>query len=163
MIRYFAADPASSECRPVTDELHVCRRLSASRFNDFLFVFLQRRCALPCCSPPSATSLSSTWRPTCTSSGASPPAPSPCWAESSSWPSTCLQVRSVSGLVAGCDWSSQWLMFVSCVCSGVISTFVSYVCKTATGRFGPSLGAVSTDAAVFKWSLSSQLKSFSGL
>lgn len=27
--------------------------------------------------------------------------------------------------------------------SGVISTFVSYVCKMATGRFGPSLGAVS--------------------
>lgn len=27
--------------------------------------------------------------------------------------------------------------------SGVISTFVSYVCKTATGRLGPSLGAVS--------------------
>ncbi|XP_036944048.1 presenilins-associated rhomboid-like protein, mitochondrial [Acanthopagrus latus] len=25
--------------------------------------------------------------------------------------------------------------------AGVISTFVSYVCKTATGRFGPSLGA----------------------
>lgn len=55
--------------------------------------------------------------------------------------------RSVSGLVAGCDWSSQWLMFVSCVCSGVISTFASYVCKTATGRFGPSLGAVSTDVS----------------
>lgn len=99
MIRYFAADPASSECRPVTDELNVCRRLLTSRFNVSVFVVLQRRCALPCCSPPSATSLSSTWRPTCTSSGASPPAPSPCWAESSSWPSTCLQVR--SGASAG--------------------------------------------------------------
>ncbi len=31
------------------------------------------------------------------------------------------------------------------VCSGVVSTFVSYVCKMATGRFGPSLGAVSND------------------
>lgn len=26
---------------------------------------------------------------------------------------------------------------------GVISNFVSYVCKVATGRYGPSLGAVS--------------------
>lgn len=37
------------------------------------------------------------------------------------------------------DW------FVSSVCSGVVSSFVSYVCKMATGRFGPSLGAVSTN------------------
>lgn len=34
-------------------------------------------------------------------------------------------------------------MCVIVLCSGVISTFVSYVCKTATGRMGPSLGAVS--------------------
>lgn len=58
-----------------------------------VFVFLQRRCALRCSSPPSATSPSSTWRPTCTSCGASPPAPCPCWAGSSSRPSTCLQVQ----------------------------------------------------------------------
>lgn len=31
---------------------------------------------------------------------------------------------------------------VVCV-SGVISSFASYVCKTLTGRLGPSLGAVS--------------------
>lgn len=42
---------------------------------------------------------------------------------------------------------SNWLpdLFTNwTVSSGVISSFVSYTCKIATGRFGPSLGAVST-------------------
>lgn len=34
--------------------------------------------------------------------------------------------------------------------SGVISTFFSYACKTATGRMGPSLGAVSVFLNDFK-------------
>lgn len=41
---------------------------------------------------------------------------------------------------------SNWLPVPftnSTVSSGVISSFVSYTCKIATGRFGPSLGAVS--------------------
>lgn len=34
------------------------------------------------------------------------------------------------------------------VSSGVISSLVSYACKMATGRFGPSLGAVSTSESL---------------
>lgn len=32
--------------------------------------------------------------------------------------------------------------FLLCVSAGVISTMVSYMCKTASGRLYPSLGAV---------------------
>ena len=53
---------------------------------------LQRQCVPPCYSPPSATTPCSTWRPTCTFSGASRPAPSPCWDQSSSSLSTSPQV-----------------------------------------------------------------------
>lgn len=57
-------------------------------------------------------------------------------------------------LSAGVCESFQWKTIPLCInfsfllnfvsmSSGVISTFVSYVGKTAMGRFGPSLGAVS--------------------
>ncbi|XP_007534108.1 presenilin-associated rhomboid-like protein, mitochondrial isoform X2 [Erinaceus europaeus] len=60
--------------------------------------------------------------------------------------------RTVTGIIAAnvlvfCLWrvpSLQWTMikyFTSNPASSVISNFVSYVCKVATGRYGPSLGA----------------------
>lgn len=59
------------------------------------------------------------------------PAGSPhCW-------SLCVEIRNGNH----CDTSLKWLKCA--YFSGVISNFVSYVCKVATGRYGPSLGAVS--------------------
>uniref|UniRef100_A0A8D0GLW5 rhomboid protease n=1 Tax=Sphenodon punctatus TaxID=8508 RepID=A0A8D0GLW5_SPHPU len=68
------------------------------------------------------------------------------------WNSLSEGQRTVTGIIAAnvfvfCLWripSLQRTMikyFTSNPTSSVVSTFVSYICKIATGRFGPSLGA----------------------
>lgn len=144
MIRYFTSNPTSSEFSVSDLSVPNCLLFLTLTSVTHCVLLFQKRSVRPWSSRPSATSLSSTWQPTCMSSGASPPAPSPCWVKSSSLPSTCLQVHARL-LVYNCflDLSTDWS--VSSVHVGVISSFFSYVCKIATGRFGPSLGAVSTN------------------
>lgn len=71
------------------------------------------------------------------------------WSFSSSAVSMLGREQFLAVYLSAGESCSQSLMLLSCsshpaVSSGVISSFVSYACKTATGRFGPSLGAVST-------------------
>uniref|UniRef100_G3NKI2 rhomboid protease n=1 Tax=Gasterosteus aculeatus aculeatus TaxID=481459 RepID=G3NKI2_GASAC len=68
------------------------------------------------------------------------------------WNSLSEGQRTVTGIIAAnaivfCCWRvpslqrSMMKYFTSNPASSVVSTFFSYACKTATGRFGPSLGA----------------------
>lgn len=126
MIKYFTSNPASSgysQSTPLhTPQSHLAVVIEINGGTALNFMLsstspsltlshgivvvcpLQRLCAPPCCSPHSVTSPFSTWLRTCTFSGASPPAPYPCWAESNLLLCTCLQVQRYAPLQSWVMW-----------------------------------------------------------
>lgn len=94
MLKYFTSNPASSEFTCATRSCPLLCLQCVHFFSPLLFLF-QKHAAFPWLCPPSVTTPSSTWWPTCMSYGYSPQGSSLFWGKSNFLQFTCLLVSQI--------------------------------------------------------------------